>query len=457
MTAAGNEPLVIWAQSEAALMRALAFPQPVAVLIAFKISESQLREIAAQAGFNLSETPIHNAAAPLAGCIYFSVEHARDRNADDSRSADEIALSELRLHDIFHNTSDAFFIYDVLPGNQLRLVKVNPAGEKLTGISAAEFCGKKVEEIFPAETVRLLYENLQKCIAAGDTWEFERPLLGDPQRGTFHNMLIVGRDENGNIRRLIGMSRNVSERSRVMAEINTLNETLERRAAELAESNAELERFAYVASHDLQEPLRMVTSFLNLLKKRYAIGLDDTAQQYIGFAVEGAERMKRLINDLLEYSRAGSNKEDSTQVDLNMLLFDVINMFSETIKKTGGAIDTGNLPTVSGKKVQLMQLFQNLVGNALKYRSRMAPEIKISWSETATYWQFCVRDNGIGIDPKFSEKIFIIFQRLHSKSDYSGSGIGLAICKKIVERHGGRMWVESEPGKGSAFYFTLAK
>lgn len=246
-------------------------------------------------------------------------------------------------------------------------------------------------------------------------------------------------------------------REKQLEELLLTNSLLEKRAAGLAETNAELERFAYIASHDLQEPLRMVTGFLQLLKKRYDSQLDDSAQQYIRFAVDGAERMKKLISDLLEYSRLGSTKEDIAVVDLNIVIYDVIALFNDRLTQNDARVDCGYLPVVKGKKVQLMQLFQNLFSNAIKYRSEEPLQIKVSCVEKSDCWEITVADNGIGIDSKFYEKIFVIFQRLHSNSEYSGTGIGLAVCKKIAERHGGKMWVESEPGKGSRFSFSIAK
>ncbi|MBC7565514.1 MAG: histidine kinase, partial [Pedobacter sp.] len=234
-----------------------------------------------------------------------------------------------------------------------------------------------------------------------------------------------------------------------------LNESLEKRASQLATSNAELESFAYVASHDLQEPLRMVSSFLQLIEKRYKDKLDQKAHEYIRFAVDGAERMKGLILDLLEYSRVNSRKEQKEIVDLNEVATTLELTYKQVVQTAEGMLEIDELPRVLGNKVQLMQLFQNLVSNALKYKSNRPPVIKISVEEKAGYYQFAVSDNGIGIEERFFSKIFIIFQRLHNKNDFSGTGIGLAICKKIVEIHAGSIWVESTPGLGSTFYFTL--
>jgi two-component system CheB/CheR fusion protein len=249
----------------------------------------------------------------------------------------------------------------------------------------------------------------------------------------------------------------ITDRKRQEEQLRLLNTDLGKRAGELAASNAELERFAYIASHDLQEPLRMVSSFLQLLQRRYKGQLDQKADQYIHYAVDGAERMKALIMDLLEYSRVGSGKDSFEAVDTAVVMQEVGDVFREKIIAARAKVEIDPLPVVWGDKMQLMQLFQNLLSNALKYHSDRLPSIRIKASEEAGQWLFSVADNGIGIDPQFFDKIFIIFQRLHNKSDYSGTGIGLAICKKIVERHGGRIWVESRPGEGSTFYFTINK
>lgn len=265
------------------------------------------------------------------------------------------------------------------------------------------------------------------------------------------------RDANGSPIRMIGATQDVSQRKETEALLLELNNRLKRRAEELTNSNIELERFAYIASHDLQEPLRMVTSFLQLLKKRYETKLDETATQYIAFAVDGAERMKTLIMDLLDYSRVGSNTEPNENVDLNLLVEEIRNVFSKAIDDTKANITVSPLPIVKGNRTQLLQLFQNLIGNAIKYQKDKIPVIQINHKEEEEEHLFEIKDNGIGIDPAFHEKIFVIFHRLHSRSEYTGTGIGLAICKKIVERHNGKIWVKSEPGEGSSFFFTLGK
>jgi signal transduction histidine kinase len=233
-------------------------------------------------------------------------------------------------------------------------------------------------------------------------------------------------------------------------------ENLARKAAELARSNADLEQFAYVASHDLQEPLRMVAAYTQLLAERYQGKLDPTADQFIGYAREGALRMQVLIQDLLAFSRVG-RKEDCSRVDCNAAMRDVLQILSPAIEECGGTVNYSTLPEVWADNTQIVQLFQNLIGNAIKFRSKEPPVVSIEAATNENDWLFSVRDNGIGIAPEDASGIFAVFQRLHSRSEYPGNGIGLAICKKIVERYGGKIWVESQPGSGSTFKFTLPK
>ena len=289
-------------------------------------------------------------------------------------------------------------------------------------------------------------------------WEDEYKFLR--KDGQFAHVFDKGyiiRNEHGKAIRVIGATRDITERKESEALLLELNNRLKQRADELAASNVELERFAYIASHDMQEPLRMITSFLQLFKKKYEDQIDETAEQYIHFAVDGADRMKKLIMDLLEYSRVGSNKDDYAFIESNILLQEVVNVFYSRIEEMKASIVIEHLPDLRGNRTQLFQLFQNLIGNALKYHSGESPEIRISGTEEANQFVFHVKDNGIGIKPVFFEKIFVLFQRLHHKNEYSGTGIGLAICKKIVEKHGGKIWVASEPGKGSCFSFSISK
>jgi PAS domain S-box-containing protein len=234
-------------------------------------------------------------------------------------------------------------------------------------------------------------------------------------------------------------------------------ELIQRRRVEdeLARSNKELGQFAYVASHDLQEPLRMVTSYVQLLARHYRGKLDGDADEFIGFAVNGAARMQQLINDLLTYSRVGTKGREFEPTDCEIVLQQSLKNLQIAIEEKQAIVSHDPLPTVMGDNVQLGQLFQNLIGNAIKFQGTEPPHVHVSASRNGNGWVFSIRDNGIGIAPEYAERIFVIFRRLHSLEKYPGTGIGLAVCKKIVERHGGRIWVESESGKGAIFYFTL--
>jgi len=237
-----------------------------------------------------------------------------------------------------------------------------------------------------------------------------------------------------------------------------LNRTLEKRRKELEISNAELEQFAFVASHDLQEPLRMITSFLAQLERKYYDVLDEKGHQYIHFATDGAKRMREIILDLLDYSRVGRIETEREEVELEKLIQSELRNYKKQIQEKKAMITCDNLPVITASTGQIRQLFHNLIGNGLKYQpEKNPPEIVISAEETDTHWVFSVRDNGIGIKPEYSEKIFKIFQRLHTRDEYDGTGVGLAICKKVVEDHGGEIWVESKEREGSTFHFTIAK
>jgi signal transduction histidine kinase len=249
------------------------------------------------------------------------------------------------------------------------------------------------------------------------------------------------------------LERRVRERTE---ELNVSKQELERLVGELERSNRELEQFAYVASHDLQEPLRMVSSFMQLLERRFQDQLDDKARQYIHYALDGAQRMSRLIQDLLMFSRVRRGTWEPAPVDVNELISQILDNCHTVINEARAAIFCEELPVVLGEPSQLRQLFQNLLVNAIKFRRQdVTPEVHVSATRQGGKWLFAVRDNGIGIARAQHERIFLIFQRLHSRQKYNGTGIGLAVCQRVVEFHGGRIWVESEPGHGSTFLFSL--
>ncbi len=287
--------------------------------------------------------------------------------------------------------------------------------------------------------------------AIGNTYRLESRLQSrDGHDRWFLTKGVALTDGAGRVLRWFGTCTDIEDLKRS-------EEALRRITADLARSNADLEQFAYVASHDLQEPLRMVASFTQLLGQRYKGQLDADADEFIGYAVDGARRMQALVNDLLSYSRVGTRGKELIAVDFEQVLQMVLTNLQARLEESGGQVTHGPLPTVMGDETQLWQVLQNLVGNALKFHGSEPPRVHVSAKEIEGEWRFSVRDNGIGIDPQFANRIFLVFQRLHSRAEYPGTGLGLAIAKKILERHGGRIWMESEPGKGSIFYFTLPK
>ncbi len=300
----------------------------------------------------------------------------------------------------------------------------------------------------PEDRERVLAED-ERTDETGEPFMMEyRQIAKDGSLVWIHDEAVLVRDEDGNPLHWQGVQYDITEQKRI-------EEELEARAEELARSNAELERFAYIASHDLQEPLRMVSSYTQLLARRYKGRLDQDADEFIEYAVDGANRMQILINDLLVYSRVGTRGKDFTPTDLSLVLELTRANLQIAIEENGAIVTSDSLPTVVGDRTQLIQLFQNLIGNAIKFRGERPPEVHLGAERRGKEWLISVRDNGIGLDAEYKERIFVVFQRLHTKEEYSGTGIGLAVCKKIVERHGGRVWVESKPGEGSTFFFTM--
>jgi PAS domain S-box-containing protein len=330
-----------------------------------------------------------------------------------------------------------------------KITDVNRATEQVTGRTRQELVGTDFSDYFTdPQKARAGYQQ-----AFREGWVQDHELEVRRRDGHVTSVVYnasVYRDETDRTIGVFAAARDITERKQA-------EEALKEYSAELARSNADLQQFAYVASHDLQEPLRMVASYTQLLAKRYRGKLDSDADDFIGYAVDGARRMQSLINNLLSYSRVGTRGKAFAATDCEGVLQEVLTNLQQSILDTSATVTHEHLPTVQGDAPQLVQVFQNLIGNALKFHGTELPRVHISAEDQDGDWRFTVRDNGIGIDPQYADRIFVIFQRLHTLAEYPGAGMGLAIAKKIVERHGGRIWVESEPGKGSTFYFTVQK
>jgi PAS domain S-box-containing protein len=337
----------------------------------------------------------------------------------------------------------------------------NRAFAAIHGVSVGQVVGRRPGDLMKPETAAL-DDNADACLMAiQDAFQVYETQL-DFADGSRHDVLYskaLFRQSSGEVGGLVGVMTDTTDRTRHEQEIADAHRRMARQAEDLKRSNAELEQFAYVASHDLREPLRMVNSYLSLLQRRYGDKLDDDAKEFIGFARDGGVRMDRLILDLLEYSRVGRRSKPMAPTPLNDVVASACQNLEVAIGERGTILHVpGDLPTVQADSNELTRLLQNLIGNAIKYCAPdTVPEISVDWADEPEHWRISVRDNGLGIAPEHFERVFMVFQRLHGRGEYEGTGIGLAICRKIVEHHGGRIWLTSEPGKGSTFHFTLAK
>ena len=321
-----------------------------------------------------------------------------------------------------------------------KITDVNRATEGVTGYSRGELVGTDFVNYFTdPEKARLGYEQVFRD---GSVKDYELAVRHKDGGVTpvMYNASIY-RDDSGKVVGIFAAARDITDRKRA--------------EEELTRSNEDLQQFAYVASHDLQEPLRNVASCLQMLEKKYKNNLDAKADQYIHYAVESSVRMKALILDLLAYSRVGTKGKPPQRVDCEQILDQTVKNLRSAISEAGAVITHDPLPTILADDTQLLQVFQNLIGNAIKFRRDEPPQIHVSAVKNKKEWIFSVKDNGIGIESRHLDRIFVIFQRLHKRSQYDGTGMGLAIVKKVVERHNGRVWVESEPGIGTTFYFTI--
>jgi PAS domain S-box-containing protein len=328
----------------------------------------------------------------------------------------------------------------------------NSAIQRFLGYSPKDVVGRPLAELFIASSRGSLVRMLQghtpgDPIASGEFRGLRKDGSVIPLQVILQSAVVAGMKGE----KMSGIY------LRDFAEREKLVEALAQRAAQLARSNRELEQFTYIASHDLQEPLRMVGSYTQLLEQRYGAQLDDDAREFMRYAQEGATRMRELIDALLSYSRLDTRSEAPRRVSMDQVLTLALSNLRESIAQSKAEVVRGPLPEVEADPVQMGQVLQNLIGNALKFRGTATPHIWISAERRGAEWRFSVKDDGIGILPEYQERIFVLFQRLHSREEYPGTGIGLAICKKVVERHGGKLWVEStgRPGEGTTFLFTL--
>lgn len=363
--------------------------------------------------------------------------------------------SEQKLRAFFNLSPVGFVVNDLETGN---FIELNDSIIENTGYTKDEFLTFNYWNLFPEEyrwMEPLVIGTLKETGVFGPV-QLEYARKDGVRQPIMINGLLT-KDENGK-EQIWTVVQDITEIKMKEQELRQLNEEIENQNLLLSISNNELEQFAYVASHDLQEPLRMITGFLSLLEAKYKDQLDEKAQEYIHYAVNGAARLRQIIIDLLEYSKISKDNSEAQATDLEETIKTVIQLLSGTIKEKNAQISWNKLPKVLGQRAPLNQLFYNLISNALKYQTPgVPPEINISVTEMPNAWKFTVSDNGIGIDSEFHKKVFVLFNRLHSKSEYEGTGIGLALCKKIVEKHGGEIWVESEVNQGSKICFTLFK
>jgi PAS domain S-box-containing protein len=372
----------------------------------------------------------------------------RKRAADElERSHAELRSREAELRSYLEGAAQAI----VAVSNEGLIVLVNRKTEEMFGYDREELLGQELGTLLP-ERIREIHQKHRahffvepRVRSMGVGME----LAGRRKDGTEFPVEIglsfVGTEQGG---MALGMITDITERKRTMDELARLNERLRR-------GNMELEQFAYIASHDLQEPLRMVTSYLNLLELRYRNKLDSEAGEFIHYAVDGAERMKGLIRDVLRFSRAGTQAVTLSQVSAERIVEQAIENVQTAIEERGAKVHVGTLPKITADAHMLTHVFQNLIANGIKFTKDATPEIHIAAEKRNGDWIFSVHDNGIGIEERHIPRIFVLFERLNSSEEYGGTGVGLAICKKIVERHEGRIWVESAPGRGSTFYFSI--
>jgi PAS domain S-box-containing protein len=368
----------------------------------------------------------------------------RTAELETARSAAEEERE--RYYDLFNTAPESYLVTD----EKGAILEANYASEALFAVLREGLNGQDLVRFFAEESREELWDRMARASQGEGQQGFELELQPTGSRGRYVSANVSpvnGGDPAGQTLRWT--LRDITEQRQA-------EDALKRYAVNLQQSNRDLEHFAYVASHDLQEPLRTMVSFSQLLKRRYGNQLGKDADEYIGFIVDAGTRMQAQIHDLLEYSRVSTRGQEMTRVESEAAFDEAVKNLQSKIRRSGAKITRDPLPPVLADVSQLRQVFQNLFSNAIKFSQvGTVPEIHVSVKSLGDQWQFSVQDNGIGIAPEFVDRIFVIFQRLHTRTEYPGTGIGLAICKKIIDRHGGEIWVESEPGVGSTFHFTI--
>jgi PAS domain S-box-containing protein len=398
-----------------------------------------------------------------------------ERKRNEHALRESLAVSEAALKDL----ADQRFALDqhaivAITDPRGTITYVNDKFCDISKYSEAELIGKNHRILNSGYHPKEFFQQMYRTISRGEVWTGEiRNRAKDGSIYWVATTVVPMLDTAGKPRQYVAIRADITERKRVSDEVENLNREMERRNAELEirvasrteelanankvleRSNIELQQFAYVASHDLQSPLRSISGFVQLLKAEYEDRLDQQAAGWIHRVVTSIDQMETLIRDLLAYSRVESRSRPFEPTPLLAVFEGVVGALDSSIRDSHGQVTHGELPVVLGDRGQLFQLMQNLIGNGLKYHGDSPPHVHVSAEREGTAWTVSVRDDGIGIEPKYNERIFEIFQRLHDRKVYPGTGIGLAVCRRVVNRHGGRIWVESEPGRGSAFHFTL--
>ncbi len=384
--------------------------------------------------------------------VFLDLDHGKKEierlNRELSRSLDELKESEERFRDLYDNAPDLYVSVDA---KTAAIVQCNNTMAAMLGRAKDDIIGSPIFDVYHADCMDLVHEAFETFVATGEVHRDDLILKKRNGEKLFVSLNVTAlRDKDGQILRSRSVWRDISEQK-------AAERALAARTEELERSNEELKQFAFVASHDLQEPLNLIEGFLNVLNRTYGGKMGPDADEYIGYTLDGVARMRALIKDLQAYSRVQSKGEPFVDASLNEVADEAMKNLAAAVEESKAEVVIADLPTLPVDRGQIARLFQNLIGNALKYRKKDAPPVvRLDVVEEAGgAWRFSVRDNGIGIAPEFFDKVFVIFQRLHTKKHFPGTGVGLAICKRIVQRHGGRIWIESTPGQGSVFHFTL--